>query len=214
MTLPALPEEEGWPTVPHPAAPGAQPVPPPYPAADRAARHAFRSCRTIPASLAALALAAVGFVAAVEIVTTLTGRPVSWLPQGVLLSWATTTRWDQPAVLAGAAVLVLVGLVLLVLALRGGRVRTVPVHTGDPDLVIGLRPRGFAAALARAAEDVPGVHSAKATVRRGSVTVVARASGWDDARLSEAVLHAVTARIEALDPVADHRVSVSMKERR
>lgn len=215
MTLQAAPGESGNPMAPDQAtAPGAVPVAPPYPTADRAARRAFRPRRVISATVAALALVGIGFVAAVEIVSTLVRRPVHWLPHDRLLAWATTTRWDSPEVLAGGALLVLAGLVLLVLALHAGRCRTVPVRTGDPDLVIGLRPKGFATALAHAAEEVPGVHSAKATVRRGRVSVIARASGWDDERLSEAVRHSVSARLEALSPVADHRVSVAMKERR
>ncbi|MFE3455070.1 DUF6286 domain-containing protein [Nonomuraea sp. NPDC059194] len=211
MTAPAVPEEGR-----HQAAEGqaGAPAAPLYPTADRAARREFRPRRTISASLAALALVGIGFVAAVEIVTALTSRPAHWLPRDPVMSWAQTTQWDDRAVLVGAGVLVLAGLVLLALALRGGHPRTVPVRTGDPDLVIGLRPKGFATALAHAAEDVPGVHAARATVRRGRVNVVAHASGWDDARLSEAVRHAVTERIEALAPIADYRVSVSMKERR
>ncbi|MFD1935984.1 DUF6286 domain-containing protein [Nonomuraea mangrovi] len=215
MTLRAASGKAASPVPPRQsAAPAAVPVAPPYPTADRAARREFRPRRVVSASLAALALVGIGFVAAVEIVSMLAGRPARWLPQDRLLAWATTTPWNHPTVLAGAGVLVLAGLTLLALALRGGRGHTVPVRTGDPDLIIGLRPKGFATALAHAAQDVPGVHSAKATVRRGRVTVLARASGWDDERLCEAVRHAVDARLAALCPITDYQVSVSIKERR
>ncbi|GAA2662247.1 DUF6286 domain-containing protein [Nonomuraea recticatena] len=212
MTLEAKPEPQTTPQ--QQTAPETAPVAPVDPAADKAALRAFKPRRMVAASVAALVLIGIGFVAAVEIISTLVNRPVGWLPKAPALSWASATPWSSPQVLAAASVLVLVGLGLLALAMKAGRPHLVPVRTGDPDLIIGLQPKGFAAALARAAEDVPGVHSAKAGVGGGRVAVTAYASGWNDARLTEAVRHAVLARLGALGPINHYRVSVTMKERR
>ncbi|MEV2265715.1 DUF6286 domain-containing protein [Nonomuraea africana] len=212
MTTHAAPEQQTSPQqTPTAEAPLVAPA---DPAADRAARRAFKPRRMIASSVAALVLIGIGFVAAVEIISTLVNRPVGWLPRDAALSWGSASPWSSPQVLAGAVVLVLVGLGLLALAMRAGRPHVVPVRTGDPDLIIGLRPKGFASALARAAEDVPGVHSAKATVSSGRVAVTAFASGWDDARLTEAVRHAVLVRLGTLEPIDTYKVSVTMKERR
>ncbi|MEU4543873.1 DUF6286 domain-containing protein [Nonomuraea dietziae] len=213
MTLEARPEPQTTPQ--QQTAPETAPVAPPVdPAADKAALRAFKPRRMVAASVAALVLIGIGFVAAVEIISTLVNRSVGWLPKAPALSWASATPWSSPQVLAAASVLVLVGLGLLALAMKAGRPHLVPVRTGDPDLVIGLHPKGFASALARAAEDVPGVHSAKASVGNGRVAVTAYASGWNDARLTEAVRHAVLVRLDTIGPINRYKVSVAMKERR
>ncbi|WP_157250871.1 DUF6286 domain-containing protein [Nonomuraea typhae] len=182
-------------------------------AGDRAALGAFRPGRTVPAVIVAALLAVLGTVVAAEVIARLFGRSLGWLPGPALLAWGRGTMWQSPAVLIGAALVTLIGLALLLTAFLPGRPRLVPLRTGDPDLVIGMRRQSFTTALARAAAEVPGVRSARAVTRRRTVTVTATTSGWNDAATGDAVREAVLARLAALGPVQEHRVAIRLKER-
>ncbi|GAA2214936.1 hypothetical protein GCM10009850_104030 [Nonomuraea monospora] len=195
------------------------PVPPPRDraaerAADRAAVRAFRPYRRIPAVIVATLLALLSLLVLAETVSALAGRPLRWIPYDRMLGWATTTLWSDPRVLLGAAVAALLGLLLLAIALVPGRPRMVPVRSGDPDLIIGLRPRSVARALAHAAEQVPGVRSARATLRGRTVAVTPTTCGRGVDGFGQDVRGAVLSRLAALDLVEPYRVSVNIKEQR
>ncbi|MFI6298096.1 DUF6286 domain-containing protein [Nonomuraea sp. NPDC050790] len=181
--------------------------------ADRAALKEFRPQRTVPAVIVAVLLVALGAVVAAEVISWLFGRPVGWLPAANMLDWAAATPWQSPVVLVGAIVVTLIGLALLVFALVPGRPRLVPLHTSDPQLVIGVRPQSFSSALAHAAGEVPGVRSAEAALRGRTVAVTATTSGWNDAATGAQVREAVLTRMEGLAPVQRYQVSVRLKER-
>ncbi|MBF8190778.1 alkaline shock response membrane anchor protein AmaP [Nonomuraea sp. K274] len=189
--------------------------PPPHDrSADRAARRAFRPYRRIPAIVVAALLTLLGLLVAAETISALAGRPLRWLPYDGMLAWASGTLWSNPLFLLGAAVVTLLGLALLALALVPGRPRMVPVRSGDPDLIIGLRRRSVARALAHAADEVPGVHSSHVTMRGHTVSVRPETSGWDDERCEQDVRAAVLDRLAGLDLVEPYRVDVHVKERR
>ncbi|MFI6483496.1 DUF6286 domain-containing protein [Nonomuraea sp. NPDC050663] len=179
---------------------------------DRAARNAFRPRRTVPAVIVAILLAALGIVVAIEVISSLLGSPARLVDYDGVYGWATTTPWSDPMVLIAFGLVAALGLVLLVTALRPGQPRLMPVRTDDPDLIIGIPPKSFARALAHAAEEVPGVRAATASVRGNTVSVTAGTSGWNDAELSETVRQAVQARVAALRPVEPYRVTVTTKE--
>ncbi|WP_336206008.1 DUF6286 domain-containing protein [Nonomuraea sp. LPB2021202275-12-8] len=183
-------------------------------AADRVAKRAFRPRRAVPAAVVAVLLTALGLLVAAETISALFGRPLRLVPYDRMLDWAVSTTWASPLVLAAAAVVTLLGLALLLTALVPGRPRMVPVRTGDAEVVIGMRPKGFTGALAHAAEEVPGVRSARASLHGGTVTVTAETSGWDPEGFEQAVRNAVLDRLAALDPVEPYRVHVNVKERR
>lgn len=178
-------------------------------AADRAAVRAFRPHRRIPAIVVALLLTLLGLLVAIETISGLVGRPLRWIPYDGLLAWAASTLWSNPLFLLGSAIVTLLGLALLVTALVPGRPNMVPVRSGDPDLIIGLRPKSVTRALAHAAEEVPGVRSARATMRGHTVAVTPVAHGPDG--FGEEVRGAVLARLAGLDLVEPYRVDV--KER-
>ncbi|MBB5076861.1 DUF6286 domain-containing protein [Nonomuraea endophytica] len=180
---------------------------------DREALKEFRPQRTVPAVIVAALLVALGAVVAAEVISGLFGRPLGWLPVRNLLEWGSTTLWQSPAVLIGGIVVTLIGLALLVLAFVPGRPRMVPLHTSDPQLVIGVRPQSFSDTLAHAAGEVPGVRSAVAALRGRTVAVTATTSGWNDAATGEQVREAVLARMAGLAPVQPYKVSVRLKER-
>ncbi|MFI7689109.1 DUF6286 domain-containing protein [Nonomuraea sp. NPDC049655] len=196
----------------HRGEPGA--APPRDKGADRAAVRAFRPQRRVPAIVVAVLLTLLGLLVAAETVSALVGSPLRWLPYDRMLAWAATTPWSDPLVLTGAAIVALAGLALLIAALVPGRPRMVPVRTGDPDLIIGVRPKSFTRALEHAAEEVPGVRSAHASLRGHTVAVTPATSGWDDEGFGRAVREAVLTRLAGLDPVEPYRVAVNVKERR
>ncbi|TMS00747.1 DUF6286 domain-containing protein [Nonomuraea basaltis] len=183
-------------------------------AADRATVRAFRSHRRVPAIVVAGLLTILGLLVAAETISALTGRPQRLVPYDRMLAWASSTLWSDPLFLAGAALVTLTGLALLAVALVPGRPRMVPVRGGDPDLIIGLRPKSLTRALAHAAEEVSGVHSARARIRGRTVTVTATTSGWGRERFRKAVRAAVLTRLAGLDPVEPYRVVVDVKERK
>ncbi|MEV4171119.1 DUF6286 domain-containing protein [Nonomuraea sp. NPDC049709] len=187
--------------------------PPRSRAADRAAMRAFRPQRRTPAIIVAALLALLGLLVAAETISALAGRPLRWIPYDALLSWASSTLWSDPLALLGSLVVTLVGLALLLTALVPGRPSMVPVRSGDPDLIIGLRPKSVTRALAHAAEEVPGVRSARATMRGHTVAVTPTTYGHDPDGFGHDVRGAVLARLAGLDLVEPYRVAVNVKER-
>ncbi|MER7207315.1 DUF6286 domain-containing protein [Streptosporangium sp. NPDC000239] len=180
-------------------------------AADRAAVRAFRPRRVVPAVITAVLMTALGVVVAAEVISALLGRPLRWTPYDRMLSWASTTRWDDSRVLFGAGVVALLGLLLVLLALIPGRPRLIPVRTGDPELIIGMQPRGFTRALTHAAEQVPGIDRARVRLRGRTAEVTAHSPLREPAGLAEAVQRAVTTRIAALGPLKDYPVRVRLR---
>ncbi|MBB2913866.1 hypothetical protein FHS43_005175 [Streptosporangium becharense] len=211
------------PTMQTPTAPGAELTRPPAPpmpgttagnaAADRAAIRAFRPRRVVPSVVTAALMTVIGALVALEVVSALLDRPLRLVPYDRVLARASSTPWDSPWVTAGAGLVTLLGLTLVLLALLPGRPRLIPVRTGDRDLVIGVHRRGFAHTLAHAAEQVQGVGRARVRVRGRTARVEADSLVRDTTGLEEAVRQAVTARIAALCPVDDYRVRVRLRER-
>lgn len=182
--------------------------------ADRAAVRAFRPHRRIPALVVAALMTLLALLIAAETISALAGVPLRLVPYDGMLSWATSTPWTDPLFLAGSAIVALVGLGLLAAALVPGRPGMVPVRSGDPDVIIGLRTRSVTRALAHAAEEVPGVHSARARIRGRTIAVKSATSGWDKERFTQEVRGAVLTRLAGMDPVRPYRVDVHVKERK
>ncbi|MEV5896975.1 DUF6286 domain-containing protein [Nonomuraea fuscirosea] len=183
-------------------------------AADRAAVRAFRPQRRVPAVVVALLLTLLGLLVAVETLSGLFGRPLRWIPYEGVLSWAASTLWSNPLMLLASAVVTLLGLALLITALVPGRPSMMPVRSGDPDVIIGLRPKSVTRALAHAAEQVPGVHSARAVRHGHTFEVRPTTYGRDTGEFGQEVRGAVLTRLAALDLVEPYRVTVHVKERR
>ncbi|MFG1617054.1 DUF6286 domain-containing protein [Nonomuraea wenchangensis] len=183
-------------------------------AADRAAMRAFRPSRRAPAVVVAVLLTLLGLLVAVETVSALVGSPLRLVPYDRMLGWASSTPWSNPLFVLASVIVALIGLALLITALVPGRPRMMPVRSHDPDVIIGLRPKSVTRALAHAAEEVPGVHSARATLRGGTVAVTPSTSGWDKERFTHEVREAVLTRLAGLDLVEPYRVTVDVKERK
>ncbi|MGS2640811.1 DUF6286 domain-containing protein [Streptosporangium sp. G12] len=181
--------------------------------ADRAAVRAFRPRRVVPAVITAILMTLLGLLVALEVISALLGRPLRLVPYDRILSWATSTPWNDPRVMTGAGLVGLLGLLLVLLALIPGRPTLIPVRTGDRDLAIGMQRRGFTRSLAHAAEQVQGIEHARVRLR-GKAVHVAADSGMRDTRgLADAVREAVNLRITALSPVWKYPVRVHLREK-
>ncbi|WP_433365869.1 DUF6286 domain-containing protein [Streptosporangium sp. CA-115845] len=212
---------ETGPTEEIPAAPGAAFVEPSAPrapgevarnaSADRAAVRAFRPRRVVPAVITAVVMTAIGVLVALEVISALAGHPLRLLPYDRMLAWASSTPWNDRQVMAGAGLVGLLGLLLVLFALIPGRPTLIPVRTGDKDLVIGMQRRGFTRSLAHTAERVRGVEQAKVRLVGKTVRVNARSGVRDTTGLADAVREAVTMRIAALSPVWNHPVHVHLR---
>ncbi|WP_329428776.1 DUF6286 domain-containing protein [Streptosporangium sp. NBC_01495] len=197
----------------------AEPAPPIYgtvakdASADRAAVRAFRPRRVTPSVITAVLMTLAGLLLALEVISALLGRPLRLVPYDRLLSWATSTPWNDPRVMAGAGLAGLLGLLLVLLAIIPGRPTLIPVRTGDKDLAIGMQRRGFTRSLAHAAEQVQGIERARVRLRGKAVHVAAESGMRDTRGLADAVREAVTMRITALSPVWKYPVRVYLREK-
>ncbi|MEU8269067.1 DUF6286 domain-containing protein [Sphaerisporangium sp. NPDC049002] len=194
--------------------PGTAPLVPPADekAQRRAAVHAFRPRRTVPAVVTSLLLAAAALVTFVGAVAALArGRaqvpPLTWLaPVG-------RTHWSDPAALTTAAVACLLGILLLVLALTPGRPRAIPIASEDPRTVTGITRTGLSRHLATVAAKVDGVSRARVRLRRDRVHVTAATPLRDASGLPDEVTQAVVTRLEELRPLRPVRVRVTVRQR-
>ncbi|GAA5041948.1 hypothetical protein HNP84_002263 [Thermocatellispora tengchongensis] len=181
--------------------------------ARRAAMRRFRPRRIVPATIAAAVLLAVSLLVLIEVVSGLVGRPARIIPYDAMLRWAATTRWNEAAVLTGAAIVALVGLLLLLLGLVPGRPSHVPLRTEDPELIMGMQRRSFARALERAAETVPGVTRARARMRGGRVLITASSAMHDPGGLEQSVREAVYGKLRSLAPAVEPPVDVKVRRK-
>lgn len=163
----------------------------------------------IASLLLGLALLAAGLLAVVEAALVALDRPAIWIPRDAWYTRLTTTGWRDNVVLIVAVAAGVVGLLILLTQLR----------PWPPDRVkVGVdgwyvQRRSVEHRLAAAADQVPGVHDAKARVRGSAKRwrAAVKATGDRDARPD--VEEAVRAELERM-AAADTRVGVSLARAR
>jgi len=179
----------------------------------RRARRAFRPRRTIPGVLVAAVLAAAAILGAIQAVSAALGHPLWTVPHRDFAGPLQTTPWSGTGTISVAAAVAFIGLVLILIAVIPGRPRAIVLASGDDSVVVGVTRRSLRRSLAWLAEDVAGVHSAKAKAGRRSVTVRATTRLVDTAGLRENVQTTVQDRLTALDPLWPLRVKVRLRRR-
>ena len=193
---------------------GTLPVVPPAGArsARRTAVRVFRPQRSLPAVVAAVAVAVVGGLAVVVITADLGGLP-SPLP-GIdgNLSRVSATPWEAPETMVASAVVAALGLTLVLTALLPGAGGHLALRTDDRDTVVGLSRKGLREVLAVEARGVDGVGSVRVRGGRRGVRIEVRThirgAGW----LGERVDAVVCQRLEALLPLRFPRVVTRVRE--
>jgi hypothetical protein len=189
-------------------------VPEPQPARRREAARAFRPSRTLPAVAVAAALAAAAIAATVQVVAGLIHRTVHLLPVAWLTRLGHDTHWSDPAAQGAAALVFLLGILLIAAAFAPGRSRAIPLTPPDPHTVIGITCAGLRRQLAAAATGIDGIARAHVRVGRRSIRVKALSPLRDTTGLSQQVHQALTGRLQHLAPLRPLRVRVTVRRRK
>jgi hypothetical protein len=166
--------------------------------------------RVLAVSLA-LAMAAGGFLVAVEIVLAGVGR-ASWVvPYNDWYESARRNQWDSSGPRWLFIGFCAVGLVVLGLQVMKAAPRSVPLQAGRSDA--GVSRRTLEEALARTAGRIDGVAAAKATVdrNRARITVDTNRRGGD---LRPPVEHAVQDHLGRVTLARPPKVAVAVKRTR
>jgi hypothetical protein len=187
--------------------------PPSRRAVRRAARRSFGPRRVLPSVVTAALLAAAAIILTVEVVGALVGRPPGVLPVVDLARLGRSLRWDDVLVLAVASLLAALGLLLLLLALRPGRLRAIPLRSDDANMVLGIARPDLRRYVARAAEDVDGVDRARVRVRGRRIRVRAVSPLHDVGGLTDRVRGTVTERLDELAPLHRPHLRVTVRHR-
>lgn len=179
--------------------------------ARKGARRVFRPRRVWPSLVAAILLTAIGAVVAIEVISALAGRPAHVIPYEKITRWLTETNWSSFATIAIAAGLVVVGLFFLMEGVVPGRTRLVRLRGDDPDLVLGVTPKGLRTAIAAAAHNVDLVSDVRWVKVRGRRVTLAVSSPVRSGDLKETVAAAVRSRLDELGALDGGTVTVRHK---
>ena len=171
-----------------------------------------RPRRSVPAGLVALVLLALCALVVTAVVQSLLGRtPFVSLAQ--LLAITSSQQWNSPAVVAAAIVVGLIGLVLLVAALRPGRPTVLPLGAvegpdGRPGAVAGVRRHSLDTDLAAAVAAIPGVTAAEVSTSRNRVRARVRVAAAEPDLVPAQVRDRLWARIVEIGPAVRPAVTV------
>lgn len=170
----------------------------------------------ILAVLLAAALTVAGALGAVEIVLAALGRRPMLVPHRQWSRWLGERTFDDGVVRVVLIGLALLGLLLLVAALRRGRPGSLPLPSGTEAVRVTASRRGLERTLASAARRAEGVQSARVKAGRRKVRIQASTSLREPGDLASRVTAAVGERLEELGlaGVVRPRVRVSRKAAR
>jgi glucose dehydrogenase len=149
-------------------------------------------------ALLALLLLVGGLLIAVEIVLAQLGRPPLLIPWSAWASWLDGQTWDTLTVRLILAGLVVVGLVLLILALRPGKPRTLALPATGSNLRMSIARRALQQNLADTAARASGVAGASAKAGRRRVTITATTANPNTTEVQHAAQAAVNQRLDQL----------------
>lgn len=148
--------------------------------------------------LLAAALLALGVIVTVEIILAAFGQPAWVLPYTELATTLREQTWDSVLARAVAAGLCLLGLLLLLPALRRGKPTALPLTPLTEGVDTHVSRRGLQRTLSAAAGRVDGVRHAKAKVGRRKVKVSTTSRLRDTSQLPSQVDTAVRDELETL----------------
>ncbi len=164
------------------------------------------------ATLLALILLLGGLLAVVEIVLAQLGRPYWLIPHEQWSSGLAEQTFLDGVVRAVLIGLVVLGLVLLILALRRGKPGSVQLPSRTDGVHVSASRRGIERSLSTAARRADGIRSARVKAGRRAVRVKAVTALRSTGELKEPVSSAVTGRLEQLGLGGVLRPRVSIKK--
>jgi hypothetical protein len=174
-----------------------------------------RLANRVPGALLALALGAAGVFLIVEVAADRVDHRtalVNWRPA---YTWAARNTWTAGSIRVTAAILILVGLVLLLVQLKPPRVSRLaadPGQAGAAGMDTAYTRRGVAAAVRSAVTGVDGIRATSVKVTRRRIRIAATAAAPDRAAaqtLREPVTAAARQRLAALS--LRHRAALSVR---
>ncbi len=143
----------------------------------------MRVVRRVVSAVIALAVITLSVITLVEVVLLALGRPAWVVDEQRIRDALGARQWDDPDVLLAWGVVLLLGLGLLAVAVARGRPRTVVLTSDGTDAaLLRVRRRSLERYLAGVATAQPGVHGARAAVRRGRVRVRADSASGEHRR--------------------------------
>jgi hypothetical protein len=168
------------------------------------------------ATLLALALFLGGLLAIAEIVLAALDRPAWLIPHQQWNSWLTDQSFSDGIVRAALIALALLGLLLLITALRRGKPGALRLPGRTDGVRVSASRRGIERSLATSARRADGVRVASARARRRSVRVKAKTALRSTDDLQQPVTAVVTERLDQLGlaGVLRPRVTVSRESSR
>lgn len=173
-----------------------------------------RPRRSVPATIVALVLLAAAVLTVIAVVQSLVGQtPLVDLAQ--LLAVGSSQHWNSAAVVTAAIVVAMLGLILLIAAIRPGNPTVLPLiaHIGAaPASPAGVRRQSLATDLASTVSAVPGVSRASVTARRHRVIAQISVAAADPAAVPGQVRQRLENRIAEIGPAT--RVRVRVRARR
>lgn len=171
----------------------------------------MRAFNRILCVLLAVAIAVAGVLTVIEVVAAATDNEPVLVKWNGLVEDLTSTQWKDVAARIAAGILIAVGLLLLLFALRRGKPATVGLRTGASDVDMTTTRRSLQRSLATSATTVDGISDAKVKVKRRKVAVKARAGSGvtkDDGR--SRLTSTIQERLDALDLSDRRRLKVSV----
>lgn len=182
-----------------------------------------RPSRSVPATICAVVLLALGVAAIVAALLRLTSG--TW-PEAFTapLAWLADSAWNSPGVWALGITLAVIGLVLLLAGILPGRFHDLTVRLPAADRAAEqstasapsavMSRRAVAQLAAATCEHIDGVSSASATATDRDVRVTVTTALHDTSDLQRWVGDGVHSRLEAsgLDPVPRVRVTIHSRD--
>lgn len=161
----------------------------------------MRAIERILSLLLALAIVVGAVLLALEVGWAVAGKPPLLVQWTTAYTAGTTNTWDTTAARVTAIAVLAVGLLLLLVALKPRRAPRLPLTETEPGVDAAITRRSLRATLLSAAQQVDGISSAKAKVRKRKATVRASSRlGSDDTAtaLTGQLETALRARLDAL----------------
>ena len=175
-----------------------------------------RPSRVVPASIVAVVLLAVGVLAVVAAVSRLVNG--TWPSQVTSAASAVAgLTWGSGAIIAAAAVLAVLGLVLVVASIKPGGLKSAALRSDGAGVVAEreyvISTRAIAKLAVARADDVDGVDKVSASASGRKVQVAVTTSSEQRDAVRSQVTNAVTEALTGAGIVPPPRVSVAVRTR-
>jgi len=170
----------------------------------------------VVAALLALVLLVGSLLAVVEIVAAALDQAPVMVPHSEWTSWLRTHSWNDWTVKAALGGLVVLGLLLMLLALRRGKPASLPLRSRTDGVDVTASRRSVEKSLAATAARTAGVTGASASVSRRTARVDARTVARSEPGIREEVEAAIRKRLDSIgtERRMRTRVVLSTKDKR